>query len=99
MKKTSLKIALALLLSSTLFFSCAKEETSVSSCANVSASIVNDVNAYTAAATKFSTAPTTANCLAVRTSLTAIIDKVKDCPQFAAVKTQYELVLKDFTCK
>lgn len=78
---------------------CKKEEAPVvTGCAGVSASIVNDVAAYQTALGKYSTAPTAVNCNAVKSSLTAIMDKIKDCPEFAAMKGQYEAALKMYTC-
>lgn len=99
MKKITLKFALVLLTSTTLFFACKKEEAAPAvDCNNISTSIVNDVTAYQTAVTTYSTAPTVANCNAVKSSLTNILNKIKDCPQLAAMKGQYEAVLADFDC-
>lgn len=96
MKQNALKIAVALLLSSTLFFGCKKEESSVAGgCGTASASIVNELPVYQAAVAKYSTDPSVANCNAVLTSLKKIISQVKDCPQLT---TTYEAFLKNYTC-
>ncbi|RKD17239.1 hypothetical protein BCY91_03615 [Pelobium manganitolerans] len=97
MKKNYLKLGLCVLMAFATL-GCGKEKESAINCSNVSASIVDDVNAYQAAVTKYSTSPTPANCTNVKNTLTAIINKVKDCPQMAPVKSQYELLMKEFTC-
>ncbi|HEX7365949.1 MAG TPA: hypothetical protein VF273_02580 [Pelobium sp.] len=98
MKKKFFKISLALLVSSTLFFGCKKEEAAASvagGCGTASASIVNELPVYQAAVAKYSTDPSVANCNAVLASLKRIVSKVKDCPQLT---TTYESFLKNYTC-
>lgn len=99
MKKISLRIALVLFVSSIVLFSCKKEEPAPAvDCAGISTSIVADVTAYQNAVTTYSTSPTVANCNAVKSTLTTIINKIKDCPQFAPMKGQYETILTGFNC-
>lgn len=99
MKKNSLKIVAALLISSSLFFGCKKAEeaaTGVVGCGTASASIVNELPAYQAAVIAWQADPTNATkCNAVKTSLGKIISKVKGCPELT---TTYEAYLKNYTC-
>ena len=53
---------------------------------------------YQDAVVKYSSTPSVANCNAVKSSLTVIIDKIKDCPEFAPMKDQYETMLTMYTC-
>lgn len=98
MKRNSLRIVTALLISSFLLFGCKKAEeaaTGVVGCGTASASIVNELPAYNAAALKWANDPTPANCQAVKTSLGKIIKKVKGCSELT---TLYEEYLKNYTC-
>lgn len=102
MKKFPLKFALVLVTGATLFFACKKEEkvaqVATVDCATLTTAILSDVTAYQNALTTYSTAPTVANCNAVKSSITVIINKIKECPQFAPMKTQYDEFLKLYTC-
>lgn len=100
MINTPIKFAFVIVASVILHIACKKNEPNAqpADCGAVSTTIQTDIEAYSKAAIKYQSAQTAENCNAVKASLTTVINKVKDCPDYASIKGQYETVLKGYNC-
>jgi|GEM_PF-4677813 len=97
MKKISLKIVIALLLTTTAFFACKKDEPTpvvvVDPCTTLAVTLAADITLTQAAFATWQASPTRANCNSLKTAATTLSTKASVCPAVIALPNIQALVV------
>lgn len=96
MKKISLKITIALLLTTTVFFACKKDEPAapvVDPCTTLAVTLATDITLTQTAYATWLASPTPANCNSLKTAATTLSTKASACPAVLALPNIQLLVV------
>lgn len=95
MKKISLKITIALLLTTTVFFACKKDEPAapVVDCTTLEVTLATDITLTQTAYATWLASPTPANCNSLKTAATTLSTKASACPAVLALPNIQRLVV------